>query len=79
MVNAREIWFKCKPLPKPEYLLLKRLKQHFRLKDDSEAVAVAIKCLYELLRFDNGIGEVIIINTIGNLRGTTEDEREYDV
>lgn len=77
MANDRV--FKCAVLPRPEYYLMKDLKSYFRLESDREVVLVALKSMYELLKFDNGIGEGIIVNAISNLRSVKETERRYEV
>lgn len=46
--------FKMRQLAKPEYKLLKALKDKYRLSDDAEVVTMCLRVTYEVLHMKDG-------------------------
>ncbi len=62
--------FRMRNLPKPEYMLLKQLKERYQLDDDMETVVIALRLWSEVLQFGSqGEGKAWVVNVINTWRG----------
>ena len=77
--STQRQWLYLKPLPKAEYTLLKAIVKRYSLKDDSEAVLIALRLLYEVRQFKDGQGNQWIVNIINEYRTDPNAERSYVV
>lgn len=73
--------FKMKPLPKPEYLLLKALQKQYQLASPTELFTLALRLMYEVQCLDNAnvqSGKAWIVDMLDALQSTPESERVYN-
>jgi hypothetical protein len=69
--------FKMKQLPKSEYHLLKDVIAAYNLEDASEAVAIALRLLYEVTLYQDGTGEQWLLRVIDDIRSIPDTQRVY--
>ena len=74
--------FKMRQLAKPEYKLLKALKNKYKLIDDAEVVMMCLRVTYEVLHMQDGHitdGEQWFKQLYDVLQSNTQEERVYEV
>ena len=66
---------RMRPLPKPEYKMMKEYVKKYNLQDESELFAVALQLFAEVERYNNGQGYTWIVQVIDSYRSLTEQQR----
>lgn len=69
--------FVMKQLEKPEYFLMRKLVEDFKLKDPSELFAASCVLLFEVLHRSDLQGHDWIVRIINDLRTLKVDDRRY--
>ncbi len=79
--EKKSTWsFRMKQLPKPEYALMKAIKDQFQLDDPSEVFVVTLRMLYEVLYHghDNE-GQEWVRQVIDTWRANKTEQRTYEL
>ena len=74
--------FKMRQLAKPEYKLLKALKERYALTDDAEVVVLCLRVTYEVLRMKDGHiadGQQWFKQVYTTLRALPDEQRTYEL
>lgn len=69
--------FRMRQLPKAEYKLLKQFVEKYNLADQSEAMLIALRCVYEISCFDPPHGKQWLVHIINAWKSNPTEEREY--
>jgi len=73
--------YTIKPLPKPEYYLLKAFMEEYQLSDPTEAFAIALRVTYHFAQIiekdGKRTGEMYLLDHIDAIRTLKEKERTY--
>ena len=69
---------RMKPLPKPEYRLMRALIKQYDLKDESELFGVALRLLHEVSHYKHGEGLTWIYQVIDSYRSLPDTTRHTD-
>ena len=76
-----QYYLRLRSLPKPEYRLMKRMVEQYKLKDESELFAIALRLLYEVGQYQplEQTGYKWIVQVIDSYRSLKEEDRVYDL
>lgn len=69
--------FRMKPLPKPEYQLMKDMIDIYGITDPCELFTVLLRLSYEVVKYDSGKGEQWFVRAVNDIRKTDASERVY--